>query len=222
MGVGQAIANGYMGKCEMVWTTAGTNRVCSRCMELRGRVVGTTEDSGVTIPPLHPRCRCTIMYQEVEPAKALRTNKPKPSIMDIAPLVAIPAITAETISPPKKPAADEATIRAKLEKVRAELGIKGEIIYPPPQKDFSNFVFDAVHTQGDKHPHDVNEEEARRFISEAYFALNLPKIDSLNFFGGEGATYVRPKQKKIRTSFKREEYNLKIRTLVEAYENEFS
>ena len=96
MGVGQAIANGYMGKCEMVWTTAGTNRVCSRCMELRGRVVGTTEDSGVTIPPLHPRCRCTIMYQEVEPARALRPNKPKPSIMDIAPLVAIPVITEPT------------------------------------------------------------------------------------------------------------------------------
>ena len=82
-----------MGKCEMVWTTAGTNRVCSRCMELRGRVVGTTEDSGVTIPPLHPRCRCTIMYQEVEPAKALRTNKSKPSIVDIAPLAAIPVIS---------------------------------------------------------------------------------------------------------------------------------
>ncbi|MBQ6005424.1 MAG: minor capsid protein [Selenomonadaceae bacterium] len=77
MSVGQAIANGYMGKCEMVWTTAGTNRVCSRCMELRGRVVGTTEDSGVTIPPLHPRCRCTIIYQEIAPAKALR---PKPQI----------------------------------------------------------------------------------------------------------------------------------------------
>ena len=62
IGVSQAIADGYMGKCEMIWTTAGTNRVCSRCMKLRGKVVGTTEDSGVTIPPLHPRCRCAIIY----------------------------------------------------------------------------------------------------------------------------------------------------------------
>ena len=74
MGVGQAIANGYMGRCEMVWTTAGTNRVCSRCMELRGRVVGTTEDSGVTIPPLHPRCRCTIMYDEVGTRSGTRSK----------------------------------------------------------------------------------------------------------------------------------------------------
>ena len=62
-----------MGRCEMVWTTAGTNRVCGRCMELKDTVVGTTDQSGVTIPPLHPRCRCAIMYREVgdlkKPAK---------------------------------------------------------------------------------------------------------------------------------------------------------
>ena len=69
----QSIADGYMGRCEMVWTTAGTNRVCGRCMELKDTVVGYTDQSGVTIPPLHPRCRCAIMYREVgdlkKPAK---------------------------------------------------------------------------------------------------------------------------------------------------------
>ena len=49
----------------MVWTTAGTNRVCGRCMELKDTVVGYTDQSGVTLPPLHPRCRCAIMYREV-------------------------------------------------------------------------------------------------------------------------------------------------------------
>lgn len=78
MGVGQAIADGLMGRCEMVWTTAGTNRVCSRCMALKDTVVGHTDESGVTIPPLHPRCRCTIMYQEVGAARALKP-KPKPT-----------------------------------------------------------------------------------------------------------------------------------------------
>ena len=55
MGVSQSIADGYMGRCEMVWTTAGTNRVCGRCMELKDTVVGTTDQSRVTIPPLHSR-----------------------------------------------------------------------------------------------------------------------------------------------------------------------
>ena len=64
-GVTRAINAKLMPHCEMVWRTAGTNRVCSRCMELKDSVVGRTDESGVQIPPLHPRCRCTIMYREL-------------------------------------------------------------------------------------------------------------------------------------------------------------
>ena len=49
----------------MKWSTAGTNRVCSRCLALKDTIVGYTDESGVTIPPLHPRCRCAIIYDEV-------------------------------------------------------------------------------------------------------------------------------------------------------------
>ena len=55
----------------MVWSTAGTNRVCSRCMALKDTVVGYTDESGVTISPIHPRCRCTIIYNEVAAPKPL-------------------------------------------------------------------------------------------------------------------------------------------------------
>ena len=72
MGVSQSIADGYMGRCEMVWTTAGTNRVCGRCMALKDTVVGHTDESGVTLPPLHPRCRCAIMYREIGDKKPTR------------------------------------------------------------------------------------------------------------------------------------------------------
>ena len=66
IGVQQAISDRLMGRCEMVWTTAGTNRVCSRCLALKDTVVGHTDESGVTLLPLHPRCRCAIMYNEVK------------------------------------------------------------------------------------------------------------------------------------------------------------
>ena len=69
IGVRRAISNGLMGRCEMIWTTAGRNRICARCMELKDTVVGHTDESGVKLPPLHPRCRCTIMYREIEPPK---------------------------------------------------------------------------------------------------------------------------------------------------------
>ena len=72
-GVTRSIAGNYMNHCEMVWTTAGTNRVCSRCLELKDTVVGRTDESGVTLPPLHPRCRCAIMYRELK-------EQPKPKV----------------------------------------------------------------------------------------------------------------------------------------------
>ena len=43
----------------------GTNRVCGRCLALKDTVVDYTDESGVTLPPLHPRCRCAISYREV-------------------------------------------------------------------------------------------------------------------------------------------------------------
>lgn len=73
--VRQAMSNGLMGRCEKVWTTAGTNRVCGRCMDLSGTVVGFEDkffNSSVTdgqTPPLHPRCRCVIVYREIDSPK---------------------------------------------------------------------------------------------------------------------------------------------------------
>ena len=70
--VRQAVSNGLMGVCEKVWETAGSHRTCGRCMELNGKVVGFDDkffdskyDTGET-PPLHPRCRCVIIYREIE------------------------------------------------------------------------------------------------------------------------------------------------------------
>ena len=41
------------------------NRVCPRCLPLKDKVIGYTDEAGVQIPPLHPRCRCVIDYREV-------------------------------------------------------------------------------------------------------------------------------------------------------------
>ena len=65
MGVRRAISQGIMSPCQMIWRTAGTNRVCARCLDLKDHIVGTTDESGVQLPPLHPRCRCTIEYLEM-------------------------------------------------------------------------------------------------------------------------------------------------------------
>ena len=58
-----------------------------------------------------------------------------------------------------------------MEETRSEVGLKGQILYPPPKFNFDSFVFDIEHARGGKHPHDVSKEEARRFIQEAYFVI---------------------------------------------------
>ena len=64
VGIKRAISLGLMNRCEMIWSTAGTNRVCPRCMALKDKVIGYTDEE-TQIPPLHPRCRCVIRYREV-------------------------------------------------------------------------------------------------------------------------------------------------------------
>lgn len=62
-GITRSIQQGYMGRCAMIWTTAGVLRTCSRCLELKDKIVGYTDEE-VQLPPLHPRCRCAIKYRE--------------------------------------------------------------------------------------------------------------------------------------------------------------
>ena len=120
-----------------------------------------------------------------------------------------------------KPPIDESIVRSKLETAKAELKIKGELIYPPPKMDLSDFAFDAAHTQGDKHPHNVTEQDARKFIAEAYFAILKYNGNSVNYYGKNGAAFVRKDLQTIRTAFKAIEYDEKVKKMIEVYENEF-
>jgi len=72
--VGQAVAQGYLPPVEKVWVTALDERVCDDCKALEGVRVGY--DAAFTsnpkkaryseglFPPLHPRCRCVVTYEE--------------------------------------------------------------------------------------------------------------------------------------------------------------
>ena len=76
-GVRQAMAQGLIGACEKVWTTAGSRRVCDKCLALNGQRIGFNESFNISgkelyrgmhqIPPAHPRCRCVIQYVEYLP-----------------------------------------------------------------------------------------------------------------------------------------------------------
>ena len=78
-GIKQAQAKGYVGKMKRVWSTADDELVCEVCGGLDGTSIDMEEEfdfKGRSLyggqkqtPPAHPRCRCAVEYEEVEPPK---------------------------------------------------------------------------------------------------------------------------------------------------------
>ena len=74
--VRQAIRNGQMPRMVKVWSTAMNGHVCAACQALEGTQVDMDDEFEVTvgkrvqrtlaarIPPMHPRCKCAVMYEE--------------------------------------------------------------------------------------------------------------------------------------------------------------
>lgn len=76
-GTKQAQEQGYLGKVEKVWCTAADERTCEICGGLEGARIGIDDDFDFKtkltdidikrVPPAHPHCRCTVLYEEIEP-----------------------------------------------------------------------------------------------------------------------------------------------------------
>ena len=73
-GIKQAQEMGLMGAVVKIWSTSQGGNVCPDCEALEGEEVGMDgtffESRGLfrgdnLVPPLHPRCECAIVYQEV-------------------------------------------------------------------------------------------------------------------------------------------------------------
>ena len=90
-GTKQAQEAGYMGETVKVWCTADDERVCKICGGLEGKTIGMAEDFDFQtklatpdnptirkVPPAHPHCRCTVLYEEIAPPK----QEKKPIMID--------------------------------------------------------------------------------------------------------------------------------------------
>ena len=88
LGTLQAQEAGLLGPCQKVWCTADDERTCEYCGQLEGVALDMETDfyyndkkKGPTrinprlkyskpvgkVPPAHPNCRCTIIYEELSP-----------------------------------------------------------------------------------------------------------------------------------------------------------
>lgn len=87
-GIIQAQQQNMIGKVQKIWSTADDERVCAICGALDNTVREMEDDfefkgqalySGQKrIPPAHPRCRCAIAYDEVEPPQYQAEPEPDP------------------------------------------------------------------------------------------------------------------------------------------------
>ena len=74
-GTKQAQAEGLMGETMKIWCTAFDERVCKVCGDLEGVEVGMDDNfdgassswSTRKHPPVHPGCRCAVIYEEIAP-----------------------------------------------------------------------------------------------------------------------------------------------------------
>lgn len=76
--VRQAMSMGLLPTMRKVWATAKDGHVCGACEDLEGVSLGMDEEFKTTVgkriqrevssllPPLHPRCKCVVMYEEVK------------------------------------------------------------------------------------------------------------------------------------------------------------
>lgn len=107
-----------------------------------------------------------------------------------------------------------AIIKSKLEYIMEQEHIAGKLIYPPPEIDLSGLNFDNHHIN-DERSHGVTAIEAKQFIKDASFAIHRKGFGSMNFIGKNGAAYVLPEDKLIRTAFKRAEFIPQLEKMME-------
>ena len=147
-GVRQAMSQGFMGACEKVWRTAGTRRVCDKCIALNGQRIGFDDPFNIAgkelhrgmhqTPPAHPRCRCVVQYVEYAPP-ARRKN----SLLQ-TPMVEADEKTVRNIIPPKMTPYSEPLITKYIqaENFVLDYGHKIPISYDP---ESGKFVLNPTH-----------------------------------------------------------------------------
>ena len=92
---------------------------------------------------------------------------------------------------------------------------------PRKQIETEKLSFDDEHINNDRN-HNVNETEAKTWISEAKISVNVWQGEFEKYYGDNGATFVELKSGKIRTAFSREEFDDKTKGILEVLkENEY-
>lgn len=95
-----------------------------------------------------------------------------------------------------------------------DAGIRGKINIPPADVDVASIDFDNDHINRER-GHNVTLDEARNFIKKATFSETVWGGQFERYYSYNGVAYLNKKKMQIRTAFKPEEYNPRIRKVME-------
>lgn len=209
---------------EYVGTLDG--KTCSDCGGLDGKHFPVTEMTiGVNAPPMHPYCRCTTCpYFDDEftiggyrAGRNTQTGEINyfPANMTYNEWKKRYLVNEDSI---KQKKLIEKKYKDAIMNTKKELGIRGIINLNPMPIDLTEFEFDEVHINSDR-KHNVDRKTAEYFMKHSRFTLERWNGQYINYYSELGAVYIDVKNKKIRTAYRKQEFDSKIKTLIEVIIN---
>ena len=93
----------------------------------------------------------------------------------------------------------------EIKRITGRTNAKIELTYDIP-KNINEYEFDDNHINAER-KHYVRKEEAINFVNNSKIKMTVWQGRYENYYSPEGATYIDTKDKKIRTAFKKEEYD---------------
>lgn len=201
-------------------------RTSARCRAKDGSVY-KLEDAvvGDNVPPLHPNCRSTIagsLYGasgSETGTRAARDENGKgihvPANMKYEDWKAVYVDKKQSLSTWQENRKND-IIKEKIRQsaLKHKVGFT-EIYYPPVGigTKMEDLAFDDDHINKARN-HDVTREEAEKFIKEALVTVNRWRGTFYCYYGEEGVVYVDVNEKKIRTAFKKKQFDEKTKEFI--------
>ena len=112
--------------------------------------------------------------------------------------------------------------KTKDDKIKAEIkstGMRGEIDLNPEKIDISYYTYDDTHINLERQ-HSVSRKEAEVFMQEADISFTKWNGKYVNYYGPNGAVFVDTEENNIRTAFKKEEFDDKVKAMRKVLEHE--
>lgn len=190
-------------------------RTCEVCGPMDGQVFKMSEyNIGVTVPPLHPYCRCTTApyFDDEFTSGGVRTARNADGkVYDVPGDMKYNEWKTEYVDNSR----ENVIIKAAKDN-----HIRGKINTNPKAVDVSDFEFDKKHTNVER-KHNVSEDEVNEFIKNAKVSFTRWNGQFVCYMGSEGSAYIDIRNKIIKTAYKRAEYDnntLEFIKVVERYD----